>query len=107
MPAWKRLASGSEIRNPANDATFAQMRIRSLFFPGMSSRTARPARGVNRMMLSKCWSIRLPDHEIPQKCQGSHHYEERVPLHAASLEHAHGVGKHFHEEGTEAHGAIH
>ena len=97
-PRWKRETSGKETRNPARAARFAQIRIRRLLLDGIKSRTARPARGVNKTMLSKCWSISLPRYVIPQERQHAHHHEECVRLHAPGFEDAHRVGKHLHEE---------
>src|ERR1035441_2366563 len=95
---WKRETRGREIRNPAKPTRFAHRRIRSLFLPGMKSRTASPASGVSRMMLSKCWSIWLPNDVIAEEHQDPDHHEEGVPLHAPGLQNAHRVGRHLHDE---------
>src|SRR3954447_26535754 len=105
-PAWKRETSGREMRNPIKATRFAHTRIRSLWAPGMKSRTRSPAMGVNRISVSKCWSIELPDDVIAEEHQDPDHHEEGVSLHAAGLHDTHRVGEHFHEKGSEAHCAI-
>src|ERR1700693_5221113 len=102
-PVWKRETSGKEIRKPARAARLAQIRIRFLLLPGMKSKTNNPARGVNRTMLSKCWSIGLAHQVIPEQHQNAGHHEKRVRLNASGLQHAHRVGKHLHEERRESH----
>src|SRR6185369_16620150 len=91
-PAWKRETSGRETRKPTNAATLAQMRMRSLLFAGMKSRTASPASGVRRMMLSKCWSIELPRYVVSEEGDDADHDEESIGLHASGLQDADGVG---------------
>src|SRR3954454_5228869 len=97
---------GREIRNPAKPTRFAHRRIRSFLLPGMKSRTASPASGVSKMMLSKCWSIWLPHNVIAEEHQNPDHHEEGVALYASRLHDAHGEGEHLHQERTRSHGAI-
>src|SRR4051812_44604012 len=92
--------------NPAKATRFAHKRIRSLLLPGMKSRTARPARGVIKMMVSKCWSIGLPHNVIAEEHQNPDHHEKRVSLHPPGLNDADRVGEHLHEERSEAHRAV-
>src|SRR3954451_970395 len=93
------------MRNPAKLTRLAQTRTMSLFFPGMRNRTRTPASGVNKMMLSKCWSI-LVSQVIAEEHERPEHNEQRVALHAAGLQDAHRVAQHLHEEGAEPHGAV-
>ena len=53
----KRETSGSEIRKPANIARFVQSLMAFFAAAGISSSTSRPASGVKRTRLSRCWSI--------------------------------------------------
>src|SRR5207244_4461605 len=105
-PTLNLETSGSEIKNAAKAARLAQIRNRSLLFPGMRKSTASAASGAKSTMLSKCWSIKLPGNVIPQERQRSHHYEECIRLHAPGLQDAHGIREHLHEEGAAAHCAI-
>jgi len=84
-PVRKRETIGRETRKPAKPARLAQIRIRSLLFDGMRSRTSKPARGVNSMMLSKCWSIGLPHDVISEHHQNPAHHEERVRLQPSAM----------------------
>src|ERR1035441_10236303 len=93
-------------RSPAKAARFAQIRIKFLLFDGMKSRTNKPASGVKRTMLSKCWSIGLPHHVIAEHRQNADHHKEGVGLQAPGLQNAHRVGEHLHTEGRESHGAV-
>src|SRR3974390_2277595 len=95
-----------ETRKPARLARFAQTRTRFLLLDGRKIRTRRPASGVNKMILSKCWSIRLSRYVISQEGQNSDHHEKRIGLNAPGLQNAHGVREHLDEKGGEPHCAI-
>src|SRR3954453_2627433 len=93
------------MRNPAKLTRLAQTRTMSLFFPGIRNRTRTPASGVNKMMLSKCWSI-LVSQVIAEEHDRAEYNEQRVPLHAAGLQDAHRIAQHLDEERAEPHGPV-
>src|SRR5438034_1010941 len=93
------------MRNPAKLTRLAQTRTTSLFFPGMRNRTRTPANGVNKMMLSKCWSM-LVSQVISEEHERPEHHEQRVALYAAGLQDAHRIAQHLHEERAEPNGAV-
>src|SRR3954463_8067013 len=93
------------MRNPAKLTRLAQTRTMSLFFPGIRNRTRTPASGVNKMILSKGWSI-LVSQVISEEHKRPEHHEQRVALHAAGLQDAHRVAQHLYEERAEPHRPI-